>query len=107
MTALEFKNYLDKEYLFDKILDYILAVLILSGGLFFLYKLLLTEWSSNLSLGLFVVTLIISIYCIYLGAVGFYRIPNVTEIYFITNNDGKENNKKRIYNLSSKFNFFI
>ena len=107
MNVLELKKYLDKEYLFYKILDYFLATFFLIGGLFFIYKLLLTDWSNNLSVGLFIATLIFSIYCIYFGAAGFFRIPYVTEVHVIINNSGRENNEKRIRDLSTKFNFFI
>ena len=107
MNVLEFKEYLDKEYLFYKVIDYFLATLILSVGLFFMYELLLSSWSNNLGLGLFLATLTFSIYCIYFGAVGFFRISYVTDVHVIINNSGKENNETRIHDLSTKFNFFI
>jgi hypothetical protein len=106
MTLLQFKKYLDQEYLFDKVLDYILAVLILSCGLFLIYESLLTDWSNQLSLGLFISTLLLATYCVYFGIVGFLRIPNVTQIHSIINNDGRENNRKRVYDLAKKFNLF-
>src|SRR5690606_21444080 len=106
MTLLQFKKYLDQEYLFNKVLDYILTVLILSCGLFLIYESLLTDWSNQLSLGLFISTLLLATYCVYFGIVGFFRIPNVTQIHSIINNDGRENNRKRVYDLAKKFNLF-
>ena len=103
MTVLEFKKYLNKEYSFDKIFDYILAILSLSGGLFFVYELVLTKWTE---IWIFILTLLFSIFLIYYGIVGFMRIPFVTNIYIIINNDGAENNKKRIQQLSEKLNLF-
>ncbi len=106
MTLVQFKKYLDQEYLFDKVLDYILAVLMLSCGLFFIYKALLTDWANQLSLGLFFLILLLATYCVYFGIVGFLRIPNVTQIHAILNNAGRVNNRKRVYDLAKNFNLF-
>lgn len=107
MNVKEFQKYIEKEYLFQKVLDYILASLFFFGGLFFMYTLLLTEWSKNLSLELFIFTLIFSAYIIYFGLVGFLRIPLITEIQIILNNSGRENNRKRIIDISKKYNMFL
>jgi len=107
MTVKEFRKYLNKNYEFDKYIDYFSATVISCGGFFFVYKLLLTDWSKQMELYVFLIALLFSFYMIYFGLIGFFRIPNITRISFISTNIGTENNKKKIQEISKKFNLFI
>lgn len=105
MTSEEFKERIKKDYLLDKYSNYFFAFSSLLAGFFFLYKLVLTEWSRNLSLSLFTFILILSMYLIYIGIVGFIRTPNLANVDLIINDSNLDMNKNLVLEISKKLNF--
>ncbi len=104
MTVQEFQSKINKEYLCDKYWNYFFACFAFCGGLFFIYKLLLTKWSENLSVTLFIFTLLFSFYLVYLGIIGFLRTPILNQIKIISNNPDIETNKINIFKAAKKLN---
>ena len=99
MTVEEFQNKIKKEYFSDKYLNYLYAFSALGGGIFFIYKLLFTNWSEGLTIKLFLFTLLISFYLLYLGIIGFIRTPHLDQIEIISKNPNIELNKKTLLKL--------
>lgn len=104
MTVEEFQNKIKKEYFSDKYLNYLYAFSALGIGIFFIYKLLFTNWSEGLTIKLFLFTLLISFYLLYLGIIGFIRTPHLDQIEIISKNPNIELNKENIAKTAKKLN---
>lgn len=101
MSIEGFQKKIEKDYIFDKYWNYFFAVFFLFAGLFLLYKSLLTNWASEhgMSSGLYICTLILSFVLIYLGVIGFFNTPKLTQIYSLPTN-GIDEGKERIFSVA-------
>lgn len=101
MSIESFQEKIEKDYLFDKYCNYFFSIFFLFGGLFFLYKSTLTNWAEQLSVGLYIWILIFAFILIYMGAIGFYNTPKLTQIYRLPNN-GIDEGKARIHSIAQR-----
>lgn len=101
MSIESFQEKIEKDYLFDKYWNYFFAVFFLFSGLFLLYKSLLTNWVSehDMSSGLYICTLMLTFVLIYLGVIGFFNIPKLTQVYRLSNN-GIDEGKARVFSVA-------
>ncbi|AZI20480.1 hypothetical protein [Chryseobacterium taklimakanense] len=104
MTSEQFIEKIKKEYIFDRFFNYVFAIGSLLGGFFLLYKILLTEWSKNFSLGLFIFTIILTISLMYIGVTGLMRTPNLADVDLIRRDSNVENNRNLVLEISKKLN---
>lgn len=107
MTVKEFQIYIEKEYLFQKVLDYIFATIFSVGGAVFLDGVTFSNWSDSTNLIMFLFTILLSICIIYIGFSGFFRIPKVTEIHSVQTDAGLQSNKEMVLNLAKQHKMFL
>jgi hypothetical protein len=108
MTAEDFESKFQKTNSFDKYWNYFISILIIGGGLYFLYLLNFTEWydskktTTTNAMPIWGIYIFIGFF-IALGLYGFWRIPQAYKITLIKSVLSIEEKSIIIHNIISDF----
>lgn len=100
MTLIEFQKKVKKDYLFDKVWNYIYSMMFLGIGIYFLFEIFFTDWSQNMTSGSVTSIVLMSFFILSIGIVGIIRTPKLAQIHKISINGDLQINKEKILEFS-------